>query len=179
MNIGIITEFGMHNVNYGNNLQAYALSKLLKQMYPYANIDILYFEKYKIKRLFYVASAVRRAYYKIYRLFDKKKETSIIKLLQKRLISFNRFRNDKANFQYREMNWESLLKSDYDVFIVGSDVVWSQDAFSINRVKFLDFVNTANAKKVSYAASFGRDWIPFSNRPYIRKCLKKFQGISA
>ena len=73
---------------------------------------------------------------------------------------------------------EQLEQNRYDIMVVGSDVVWAQNEFNINRLKFLDFKLRKPFKKLSYAASFGENWIPKRNKKYIKKCLDDFDVIS-
>ena len=55
-----------------------------------------------------------------------------------------------ANYTYKE-----LKTSDYDYYIVGSDIVWIQSKGFINKAKFIAFnPNKKDAKKIAYAASF-------------------------
>lgn len=44
MKIGIISEFKINTVNYGNNLQAYALNKYLRNAFPDYVIETIFFK---------------------------------------------------------------------------------------------------------------------------------------
>lgn len=179
MKIGLISTFDDTNINYGGEMQIYALSSYLMNVYPHVIVEILFFEKSKWKRTCYLGAIGRKCYHEFEKLINKKNSKSYnMQFVHRRLDQFIKFRDEVEHLRCRKLDWERLLQSDYDLFIVGSDVVWSQDRFSINRIFFLDFSNLHHARKASYAASFGRERIPFVNRMYLQKCLRNFYGIS-
>ncbi len=178
--IGIISEFSKNTINYGNNLQAYALNRYLRKIYSEHQIETIYFKnerKYKIT--LYIEFAIK-VIKKIVSSFRKRRRGKFIskQFLMCRKSAFQEFVRKNITLCPAPMNWTLLIHSDYDLFIVGSDVVWEQAHFGINRIKFLDFTNTKKAKKASYAASFGRDWIPRNNQKWIRKYLGDFLCVS-
>lgn len=180
MKIGIISEFSTTTTNYGNNIQAYALNSYLRKTYPGHQVETIYFKNgNKSKRTLYTRLVIRKIKYIMKSLSGGRKEECAREdfLLQRRC-AFHKFVGNHIPLCPAPMDWELLNHSDYDLFIVGSDVVWGQFHYVINRIKFLDFTNTKKAKKASYAASFGRDWIPLENRKWIRKYLKDFLCIS-
>ena len=180
MKIGIISEFKINTVNYGNNLQAFALNRYLRDTFPENIIETLHFEDSEKPKVTSYFAMLRRVLGKIWwRIKDKRPSESLeISLVGNRLEAFHRFQEENINLSPRKMTWEQLLESDYDLLIVGSDVVWNQSKAYINRIKFLDFDNKAMAAKVSYAASFGQNLIPRANQRAIRKALQKFRSIS-
>lgn len=178
--IGIISEFSTTTTNYGNNIQAYALNRYLCAAYSGHQIETIFFQNgNKSKRTFYIGLILRKIKFIIGGLGKRGKEeyTDSYFLLQRRK-AFQKFVRKNIPLCPEPMDWELLNHSDYDLFIVGSDVVWSQWHYSINRIKFLDFTNKKNAKKASYAASFGRDWIPRENRKWLRRYLSDFLCVS-
>lgn len=182
--IGIISEFSTTTTNFGNNVQAYALNKYIREVYPEHQVETIYFKnEFKMKRTFYIGSVIRKCKVIIKRLRKNRKDQRKDQRIDNTLIvqrenAFNKFVQKNISLCPEPMDWELLNKSDYDLFIVGSDVVWMQSHFCINRIKFLDFKNIKCAQKASYAASFGRDWIPRENRKWIKKYLSDFLGIS-
>lgn len=183
MKIGIISEFKIDTVNYGNNLQAYALNRYLRNTFPDLTVETIYFDndagrKNKVTSyLSLLRIKLGRVWWKIK---GKRSRAASMnsEICQKRLEGFHRFQRDNIALSPAAYTWEKLLSSDYDIFIVGSDVVWNQSKAFINRIKFLDFKNTKNAAKVAYAASFGQNVIPGENRRAIRKALRDFKAIS-
>lgn len=177
--IGIISQFNLETVNFGNRLQAFALNRYLSVHFPEYKTETLYFNFYdkklvtrKISPLQYVKHKTGRAYQK---LFGNNITTNKINT---RLKNCNKFSQKYMNLCDRAYSWETLLQSDYDFFMVGSDVVWSQGHNGIGRVRFLDFTTGKPFNKIAYSASFGRDFIPEENIEAIKRCLSKFSAIS-
>lgn len=67
--------------------------------------------------------------------------------------------------------------SDKDVVIFGSDQIWNEDITGEVPIYYSCF-NTGEAKKISYAGSFGRDALTEYQRECVRKYLIDFTGIS-
>ena len=177
--IAIISEFKRQTVNYGNNLQAYALNHYLHMKYPSIEVDTLWFQngsKKHITSFIGVLCRCIRNFISSGHLRNKKDDIKT-KLVQSRLKAFENFQKNITMCQ-NAMTWSQLRKADYDLYIVGSDVVWAQAHFSVNRIKFIRFNTAKKVKRVAYAASFGRNWIPKENVRYIKKCLKNFDMIS-
>lgn len=64
-----------------------------------------------------------------------------------------------------------------DVYITGSDQVWNMDCFENAKAYFLDFA-PLDAKRISYAASFGKNNLSKSFLKFIAPMLHKFSVIS-
>ena len=81
----------------------------------------------------------------------------------------------------RDSKMTSVVTSDFDGFIVGSDQVWRIENTRLAGLDFfLDFLGKRDAKRLSYAASFGKDtWqgTPEETEK-ITTILKKFDAIS-
>ncbi len=94
---------------------------------------------------------------------------------------FRRFGQKYFNLTRKCSSHQDLmnLNSDADIYIVGSDQVWNEDYNGINEMAYyLDFVPEGK-KKISYAASFGKE-LPY-DEPYAKKVLpmlKRFAAIS-
>lgn len=162
--IGIITIVRVNN--YGAELQAFALQKKLELMdYESEIIDYLYYKNWNFKdssmsRPFISMDAKAKVMYwlkyrlvnfliaKIFPVFSKS-----VRLRQRRFENFHRL-NSKFSRQYRSMPDLYRARHDYEVFIVGSDQVWNPSAASSIEPYFLTFA-PKDAKKVSYASSFG------------------------
>lgn len=183
MKIAIISEFRKQTVNYGNNLQAYALKHFLNMKYPSYEVDALWFQNFsKYHITSHIGIICRKSVNCIKNIittghFRSKYAHINSQLVQSRL---NSFKNFQKNITMREqsMTWKQLVNSDYDIYIVGSDVVWAQGHCLVNKIKFLQFRANEDIKRVAYAASFGRNWIPKENIHYIKKCLKDFDMVS-
>lgn len=181
MKIGIITLFNLNTVNYGNHLQAYALNRYIEKSYPGTRVETIINSKKttKFQRTEIIApSAIWKTICRIIKVCFWPKHQIAIQAVSRRLSRFRQFASESIPMAPLDMDWDKLRTSDYDRFIVGSDIVWAQDRYVIDRTRFLDFDNAKKAKKYSYAASFGSDWIPEKNIDFIKRYLASFQGIS-
>lgn len=178
MKIGIISEFKIRTLNYGNHLQAYALNYYVNKIMGY-NAESIQLRPSRLNALkLYITNPIS-----LLKVLKKKRIASGQMIeskeidLERRYQAFAEFAHNNIRLS-EEMGWKELCVSDYDYFIVGSDVVWQQYPGLMRRVKWLDFTNAKNAHKVSYAASMGKDWIPKENRNITRKYLKGYKAIS-
>ena len=183
--IAIISELALHNVNYGNRLQAFALNSYLSNNFRCAHVDSLILNNFRWREQNKYTSINKVLFRKIINKIIKKLRKNVcddeienIKLLTERFEKFDDFLKKHPEFLVRSVNYDELINSDYDIFVVGSDVVWAQMPNKVNKIKFLDFKTQKEFKRISYAASFSREYFPEENRGYVRKCLKKFDAIS-
>ncbi len=174
-NIGIITYY--HNsINYGGNLQAYALCKKLNAMG--ANAEQICFD----------ANETAIVFRKILRFFKNKirAKTNIQnkkvnefnrELVKKRLEAFENFNKKLIPHSDKVYNRKTICQANknYDCFVAGSDQVWNPQWFV--GAYFLDFV--AEEKfKVSYATSFGTTEFSEDCKKKIKEKVKDFDMIS-
>lgn len=175
MKIGILTFWGVPN--YGAFAQAYALNKLLKQLYAKADV----------KHLAYLHPCHQNLY------FRKKKPvvTSYKSLLSpyyyiNLLVYYTRPRNKYPSFV---KDWKSIehvnLKSeielenyDCDVIITGSDAIWEYSIAEFGDDVHLIGNRLKGKKIVSYAASFGNMNPEDYFKPFIKEGLEKYSAIS-
>jgi hypothetical protein len=66
--------------------------------------------------------------------------------------------------------------NDYFKFLVGSDQVWNSEALYIDPFYYLRFA--PKSKRISFSASFGRDFIPKYNQNIIASYLREFSFIT-
>ena len=160
MKIGVLTL--PFNNNYGGLLQAYALQSYLKQrghevysiQQPLFNIKIL--SKAKVKQILKIGTYTNASNMQIFQ-HQQMQETIPI-------------RNEK--------DLKKLKKYKFDTLIVGSDQVWRYEYIKENySMYFLDFFNS---KKISYAASFGKDsWDATKEvTQKIKELIKLFDAVS-
>ncbi len=186
MRIGIMT-YWWTNDNYGQLLQCYALQKYLRNM-GYDAFLIRYNHENDIKSLSLYEKILKAVnpiilYNFIYRKLSIRKN-HLEQLKNNR--GFNEFRQkyivQSENF-YKSF---SALKQNppvADVYIVGSDQVWNNWGFSLQRffnplhAYFLDF-GGEKIKKIAYAASWGVNSLSASYTEEIAKLIKKFTYVS-
>lgn len=179
MKIGIITHY-YKSTNYGGNLQAYALCRILGE-HGYMAEQIAYdksadqlFPKQSHRGL---ADLTRRGASKIKKQLGKWRLGSLRPQLEVRkqaVLQFNENLIPHSEVCYHRGN---IAKTNeiYDVFITGSDQVWHPKA--VCGAYLLDFVHEDKIK-LSYAASVSTDQLPEEFRQRYRENLASFDHIS-
>lgn len=178
MKIGILT-LPLHT-NYGGILQAYALQTVLERMgYEVKVIDKPY--SYYLKPTRQVLAIIKRILLRIVFLnkraiFPERERTRKFNAINKLTNSFI-----SSHLKLLRVNkYKEAKKEGFDAIVVGSDQVWRPEFFGKCEDSFLDFAKNWNITRISYAASFGKDKIDFTNSQIISciKLLKKFKAIS-
>lgn len=175
MKVAIITFHFAHN--YGAVLQAYALQEKIHEMGH--RVEIIDFRPETIRRQ-----------YKLFQT-DSSSPSLFIKYLvfgilnfgcsYRRWKNFNSFierelRLTKDRYHTPEVLVERKPKA--DVYICGSDQIWNSSLTGgMLASYFLDFV-TDGQKKVSYAASFGKDAHSGPEGARIAELVRSFSSIS-
>lgn len=181
MKIGIITFNSAHN--YGAVLQAWALQeKLLEEGHE---VDIINYRLPAIDKLYKILKKPSSP-------FKRKKLNELVHRMQymqlkikspalsKKYHKFENFINytlhtTQAYRSYRELVAGNL---EYDAMIAGSDQIWNGAITQgVNPAYFLYFGNE-KAKRITYAASIGRDEIPEVERTFFARYLKNIDYIS-
>ena len=94
---------------------------------------------------------------------------------------FDSFRNKYIYYSESVYNGFEELQYNYpkaDIYITGSDQVWGVSLENEqNRAFFLDF-GKEDTVRVSYAASFGRDYFPCENEALFKTLLSRFTAAS-
>jgi len=173
--IAIITEFDFESVNYGNNLQAYALNFFFRKYYQNYRVETLLIDKstgIQVTSWYYYLKRIKS---KI-ALLLKNKENYNVTMRRKK---FNEFAKNNIHFSDEIYSYSTLTNSLFDYYFVGSDIVWLQKPNFINKFKFLAFKpQKRDAQKIAYAASFGENILPKENKKFIVKYLSDFNMIS-
>lgn len=187
MKIGVITIEKVNN--YGAELQATATIKVLQGMgYETEIIDYCYYKNWNFKDTRISAPFVsmnvkgRLMYWVKYRLVNRI-VAKILPLLyptvKRRIRRFEDFHKINTRMSKRYLSMPELYqtKMDYDVYVVGSDQVWNPSASSSIEPYFLTFA-PKEAKKISYASSFGVSNIPASLYEKYKKLLSNIDSLS-
>lgn len=180
---GIITIFKKSDEpNYGNIFQLYALNSYLNSISPAIDFETIYLLDEEPRK--YVGNIIGRAklwlMLKIvgFRNRNLKSQSKFDAIIEERKESFRGFLlNNGAKIV--DMSSNDLIKNtrEFKAFIVGSDVVWGQSEFGINRIRFLLF-GKKQIKRFSYAASFGNNNIPQANISAVVEAIKQFDMVS-
>lgn len=152
--------------NYGAQLQAFALGAAIKQMgyqieYINRRPDFEKKENFLAKFLFYLEKKTKL---KGFGEFEKK-------YLQPQTFPF-----------YSNDDYSKIDVNSYYAFVVGSDQIWRDDYFhsSFEYAPYLYYVPKAGARKIAYAASFGKENCihPLERNEKIRNLMSDFKAIS-
>ena len=172
-NIAVITIHWANN--YGGTLQAFALVEVLKK---YANVTVLDYRAVKpekgmkLIRYGFKPIDILRAGKDVFRIFPRSR------VIRK----FKNFTYKYIPLSDRLINEEDFVKlrDDYDVFISGSDQIWSPSITGENSeldTRFLlDFV--ISKPKVSYASSIGSFLFSKHQEELLEKHLSDFKALS-
>lgn len=179
MRIGVLT-LPLHT-NYGGILQAFALQTVMKRMghdvqiitLPLPN-NINTFQRC----IRILSSIVKLRLFKYLKWEKEQKETIEIQKFTSLFIA----KYIKVRFI---CNYNDISEGEYDAIIVGSDQVWRKKYFALYGFQiedaFLRFAEGWRIKRISYAASFGKDDIFEYNKDEISICkslLKSFDLVS-
>lgn len=185
--IGIITILKCNN--FGAELQAYATQKKLQQMgYDAEIIDYLYYKHPDFKFTRQAKPVWKRSFktdiieYIKYQIAGKVLGAIGPVFVKKQRIldrKFNEFhlKHTKLSKTYRSIGELYKEKMDYDVYMVGSDQVWNPGTGANLSPYFLTFA-PKNAKKVSYASSFGVACISEALRNTYREWINNIDELS-
>lgn len=175
--VGIITLWGTP-VNYGQILQAYALSQYIRSV----GFDT-FIIRYKDKD----SKSYDSWYKKIKRVLTGQKSISTIikrytcKHEQTANRGFKEFGERYLNFTDRLYTSFDDLKENFppaEFYITGSDQVWgAYGSINCKKVYLLDFL-PEDVKRISYAASFGRNKLNQDEIETFKSALNKFTYIS-
>lgn len=166
--IAIIT-FSRAN-NYGALLQAYALKSALQKFS--AQADIINYLSYAME-----------VWHNPHPLLNRNLKHFIRKIIlfPYKFYVHSRFSPFMDTYldgkQTYSKNTLYKLESTYDAFITGSDQVFNFTLTDNDTTYLLDFIKDTN-KKYSYAASFGRNDLPDSEKALAALWLKQFKTIS-
>lgn len=162
--IGLLT---FHDTtNFGSWLQTYALYEKVRQLgYNAEIID------YRCKGI------ELREKLSIDKMHSMSIESIILQI--KKQIAFYLYSQKYLRISKKKYTKENIYMANgkYDMYLLGSDLVWDLNITYDDTTYMFDFLNEGNAR-CAYAASSGRDHIPELQRDVFKKYLKKFNSIS-
>lgn len=165
--------------NYGAVLQCYALSKVMRDLG--ADVQVLdYYPEYfrsqygmtHLEKPSLLPSIHIRSWLKNHMNAFK---------LKRRNNDFQHFIAHNiplTNQQFKTREELDAAKLTYDIFVSGSDQVWSNICIPFDPVYFLAFSSAQDARKCSYAASFGFSAIPYEMKNTYRQYLSGWDSYS-
>ena len=150
-----------HTINYGSCLQAYALDEIMKRMgYDVALCNCSEFaNKVKQARIRNLPGTLLEHFFqgRSFRTFEKTK------------VCYTHLLHDDNPEDFSRLNTE------YDAFVVGSDVVWNT---TLNRKANYFYLGFTDKYKFSYAASFGKGELNEADERLARQFLPALDAIS-
>lgn len=161
MKIGICTLY-YKNLNYGGNLQAYALCTVLKSINHTPEVLPYYNHSRAYEMLSNIKQSIR-------------KKNALDSLLSKRNCAMKRFADSIPHSNVYYSNTIHKANKEYDCFITGSDQVWNPDW--INPYTALSFTDRSK-RTASYAASTGKTTLNAEQTSRLKAVLKRTQFIS-
>lgn len=195
MKVAIVT-WTMYS-NYGTYLQSYALQKYIEEL-GYENYiisDRLVLDRLKKatlpdaqneieSKVSHINDSLSTRLNNLLRNPKRLKRMLLARIDQERYqkpyidsrIEFDRFR--KRDLKILELDSYTeieALNEQFDVFVCGSDQIWSVFESRFNPYYFLDFVK---GRKIAYGPSLGTDRIPEVIKEKLKKLLEDFSEIS-
>ena len=178
--VAILTKF-YKNYNYGGMLQGYALQRVISQLGFTA--DLVSYDVTKNANSVYPSILIQAKQYGTKAALSKVGEKAIGKgkvfikeVLSDRENKFTQFMTDTgANTEVYTDDSMYLLKTRYKTFVSGSDQVWNPNAV---RNLYLQTFSASRNRKISYAASVGRDKLSEFEADAMIPSLRQFGSIS-
>ncbi len=169
--IGIYTFWNVPN--YGTFAQAYALQKVVQNLFPNRSVkQIAYLDKEHHK--FYYSRIPRCKIWKK-RFLKELLDRNARSVKDKRTLFLQNYDTIPHTENFLK---QSLQRASFNTVIVGSDIVWDYSFGCFNNDRFL-FGLDFNAKKtIAYAASFGTIKKGHKHPSYVIEGLKHFNHIT-
>ena len=175
--IGIATVYTGYN--YGSALQAYATKNVLSGMGYDATVlrvrgSLGNGRDIRLKKLLTIAfrSLIHKGGLKSLKNYS----SSISKEFKEgtKALFDDFFSNDISPLVLSYNNLKRIAKSDeYTAFICGSDQVWNSAVFYVDPFYYLRFAPLK--KRVAFAPSFGRNYVPDYNKKKIKKYISEIE----
>ena len=170
MKISVIT---LHRVfNFGSVLQAYATECFFKKLGFEAEIIDYIPENWQTKKMIFKASGKLSAKKMIYALF----RSFAVWLKQKTIWSFLK---KNVNLTKKYLSYNELCKNPpkADIYCTGSDQVWNSAYCNCDPSFYLQF-GEHDAKRIAYAASFGKTEIDEEEKATVAEYLSQYSKLT-
>ena len=171
--VGIITLF-YNSLNYGGLLQAYALCNVIEKM-GYSVEQVRYDASagyslgHKVKDLL---KKLECAFFNIRNFHEEKLMKKGIEERKKKIMTFSEKYIPYSSKLYTPKTFHEV-NSEYEIFVAGSDQIWTK----YSPVYTLEYISK-DKRKISYAASIGRQEFDDETKKLFKKSLESFDNIS-
>ena len=173
--VGIVTWTKWNN--YGTILQSYALYKFISNLgYDCKVLDDRYITSTKCVEEFGKTRYWDYLKNKVKSYLKYKNEFEVFNNNRERLC--NKEKRKIIKYHLKNVRYESLhkLNKDFDIFVCGSDQIWTPNNIFFDPYYFLGFVN--DKKKISYAPSIGVSEYHNDKKEIVESLLSSFDAIS-
>lgn len=177
--VGLVTSF--RELNYGAELQAYALQSIINSL-GY-ECDIVWIKTFlskhrdiRIRKVIMMLLKMLRHPSIIASTFNIYGKSFSEEYTDGSKRYFEEFVQNNLKVEY--YTYSELKKSakKYYKYVCGSDQIWNANAVYVDPLYYLQFA--PREKRVAYAPSFGGDYVPDYNKKAIKKFLEGFDTIS-
>ena len=169
--LAIITVYGEYN--FGNKLQNYATVSFFKK-HGYTVDTLQVYQSALIPTYKDYLKDVIKGFISLFPIRTKFRNQ---RLRKQKFVQFSKnYLNLTRRFFTKDINEDLFQK--YDALIVGSDQVWNDHDFNIDDVNYYTLKNIKDSKKVSFAASIGKDSFRIEYEKYFKEGLSDFDFIS-
>ena len=176
--VGICTDTGW---NYGSALQSYATKEILSSLGCQGEViklsgSLVPGRDVRIKKALIMGA--RMLCYSPEKFFRSVPDPEEKDLTQKTKAEFQKFYDEKIMPVFlSEHKLKTLAHRDeYAAFLCGSDQIWITTAYYVDPFYYLAFA--PKEKRIAFAPSFGREFIPEFNRKKISRYLKDIPVLS-
>ena len=175
MKIGIIT---FHRaINYGSILQAYALSRFLRDEIGENNVEVIDYQNLaqrRIYRLFECPKGIKSMARDVHTFVN----LSSLKAKYKKFREFAENKLGLSSKSYRETDIRDMTvdSRQYTHLICGSDQIWNVRCADSDENYFLVF--NSSAKKIAYAPSLGRLDFTAAEEEYFKRNIDGYHALS-
>lgn len=148
------------HANFGGNLQAYAMQKILRNLGHDAYL--LNIQNYKKSNLYFILKQIIRKFLFFRNEYQLSYDENLIVNQNHRNFIYKYIPLTKEIYDLKQLNF-IFENEGFEAVIVGSDQVWRSIYTPSIETYFLDFLEKNNEiKKIAYAASFGIDTWDYS-----------------
>lgn len=169
--------------NYGSVLQAYALCETVSNLGCAAEIiweegSVSKHFDFRLRKIMHTGWKLLTHPQLISGVVSGIKEIRGKEISEETVALYDRFvrTNVHRKFYPRKDFKKSRLGEEYDYFICGSDQVWSSTTTYVDPLMYLRFA--PKEKRIAYAPSLGRDYIPDYNRRQMRRFISDIPKVS-
>ena len=162
--------------NYGNKLQAYALQRFLKKVFPGSDVQFVSFlnDNFILSERFFSWKFLRRW------LLNRHNYRELVNTNQIFADVLKEYNLKKFTYRYMQKRFEYFINEKlndvFDYFIIGSDQIWNPSYGKFSELEA--GLKLEKNKRISYAASIGLNELTNQQAEVLKKALDNTEHIS-